>query len=420
MKHIHILIIGAGPCGLGALWQLKKLGYTDVHVYEQCDHPGGVSSSFVDSKGFTWDIGGHVLGTKNKEFLHQIHSLYTDPLELHSRSAWVRVGSSMVPYPIQYHIDDLPHEVQKKCRDNKAHSSGSSFYHWIQQSFGTGLANTFFLPFNRKLWKYPLTNMSTTWIKEKIPQHTEKYARSQWGANASFYYPYRGGIGSIWKQIADGLAPYIFYNKHVVAIDAKKHTITFSDHVKVTYDALVSTLPLPTLAAIVKGIEISEAMTLPYVGVAVVGVGMCGMPPDSLRNCHWMYIPDPKIPYFRVSVYSNYGFGNAPLGTWSLLFETTIDPKTKIKRKNIIETTITHAQSQGLIPSGSEIISTFFHHESFGYPIPTINRDQILSNVNTLLEHNDIVTLGRFGSWRYEEGNMDDAWMQGVMWAKKH
>lgn len=416
----HIVILGAGPCGLGALWQLQKDGDIDVRLYEQSDHAGGLSSSYIDAKGFIWDMGGHVMGTKNKAFIDVMHSLYTDRLERYRRSAWVRVGSTMIPYPIQYHIDKLPQEKNIPTRrDTTSYSRDFSFYWWILRSFGKELANTFFLPFNRKLWKYPLNKMSTVWIKEKIPQYTKSQNRSQWGANASFYYPRRGGIGSVWNRIAGGLKPYISYNKRVVAIDVNAHTITFSDHDQATYDKLISTIPLPTIASLVQGIVLRQASQLPYVGVAVVGVGMRGTPPDALGQCHWIYIPDATIPYFRVSVYSNYGFGNAPKGTWSLLFETSIDSKTTVDKKKIIEMTITHAKSQGLIPMGSEIISTFFHYEPFGYPIPTLNRDDIISKVNTQLEKYGIYSRGRFGSWRYEEGNMDDAWMQGVMLAKK-
>ncbi len=406
-----IIIIGAGPCGLGALWQLRNTGYEDVRLYEQSSHAGGVSSTHVDSKGFIWDIGGHVIGSKNDTFLRQIHSLYSHPLALHSRSAWVRVGPAMVPYPIQYHAGE-------PSRETRSLSPKTSFYHWIILSFGKTLAQSFFLPFNKKLWKYPLTKMSTAWIQKKIPQQPKEYTRRQWGANASFYYPLEGGIGSIWNEIAGTLEPYITYNKRVIAIDAKNHILVFSDRSKVTYDVLLSTIPLPNLANGVKGIIIPGVSALPYVGVVVVGVGMRGTPPDALKKCHWIYIPDSKIPYFRVSVYSNYGAGNAPQGTWSLLFETTVDPKTTIHKKNIIETTLVQARLQGLIPGDSEIISTFFHHEPFGYPTPMIGRDRIVSKASTLLEHNDIFSLGRFGSWKYEEGNMDDVWTQGVTWAK--
>lgn len=411
MKNNKIIIIGAGPCGLGALWQFKQLGYTDIHLFEQSNHAGGVSSTHIDAKGFIWDIGGHVLASKNKDFLEEIKTLYSGPLEYNIRHAWVRIGSTMVPYPIQYHTGEFSHEAHPL-------SPKSSFYHWVIQSFGSSLARAFFLPFNRKLWKYPLTKMSTAWIQNKIPQHPKEQMSRRWGVNASFYYPSQGGIGSIWNEIAGTLKPHILYNKQVVAIDAKQHTLSFLDHSKDTYDLLLSTMPLPNLAHIVKGIAIPQVSTLPYVGIIAVGVGIAGKPPKELHNCHWIYIPDPTVPYFRVSVYSHYGVGNAPQGTWSLLFEITVDPKTPIHKKNILEETLAHARLQGLIPSGSKILCTFFHHEPFGYPIPTIGRDRILLQVYTLLEHHGIFCRGRFGAWKYEEGNMDDAWIQGGAWAR--
>src|SRR5262245_1695648 len=57
----RIIIIGAGPTGLGAAYRLKELGHTDFMVYESSPYVGGLAHSFTDEKGFTWDIGGHVM-----------------------------------------------------------------------------------------------------------------------------------------------------------------------------------------------------------------------------------------------------------------------------------------------------------------------------------------------------------------------
>jgi protoporphyrinogen oxidase len=57
----RVVIIGAGPTGLGAAWRLQELGHTNWVVYEAGAHAGGLASSVVDAKGFTWDLGGHVL-----------------------------------------------------------------------------------------------------------------------------------------------------------------------------------------------------------------------------------------------------------------------------------------------------------------------------------------------------------------------
>jgi len=408
MKH-SIVIIGAGPCGLGALSTLIKRGKTDILLYEQSDHAGGASSTFTE-KGFIWDIGGHVLGTKHSSCIQDIRALSTQTLTEHTRSAWVRMGTTMVPYPIQYHTDSNLRHAKHVCE--------SSFYDWIIGTFGKKLAQSFFLPYNQKLWKYPLRKMSTTWIQEKIPQKDRQSTGGSWGGNAVFYYPSHGGIGSIWAEIADTLKKHILYHKQVTEIDVKKHEITFLDGSTQGYDHLLSTIPLPTLSGMVKGKDIQAVATLPYVGIAVVGIGMKGRPPEALRHCHWIYIPSPDISFFRVSVYSNYGTGNAPYGSWSLLFETTIQPNEKVNVNDFVEKTITQARECGLLASSSRITSTFFHRESFAYPVPTMDRDDVLKPVQTVLEENDIYSRGRFGAWKYEEGNMDDAWIQGASWGK--
>jgi protoporphyrinogen oxidase len=56
----RVLVVGAGPTGLGAAWRLHELGCDDFLVLEAGETPGGLASSFRDEHGFTWDVGGHV------------------------------------------------------------------------------------------------------------------------------------------------------------------------------------------------------------------------------------------------------------------------------------------------------------------------------------------------------------------------
>ena len=56
-----IVIIGAGPTGLGAAHMLQKSGFRDWVMYERCESVGGLAASFMDERGCTWDLGGHVV-----------------------------------------------------------------------------------------------------------------------------------------------------------------------------------------------------------------------------------------------------------------------------------------------------------------------------------------------------------------------
>ncbi|HEY1628590.1 MAG TPA: NAD(P)-binding protein, partial [Tepidisphaeraceae bacterium] len=68
MDQKKIVIIGAGPTGLGAAYRLKELGYKNFQVYDRLPYIGGLASSFTDSAGFTWDIGGHVMFSHYKYY----------------------------------------------------------------------------------------------------------------------------------------------------------------------------------------------------------------------------------------------------------------------------------------------------------------------------------------------------------------
>ncbi|MDB5171945.1 MAG: UDP-galactopyranose mutase, partial [Phycisphaerales bacterium] len=86
-----IVIIGAGPTGLGAAYRLKELGYTNFQLYDRHPHIGGLASSFTDSAGFTWDIGGHVMFSHYKYYDDLFDKLMGSDYQLNMRECWVRM-----------------------------------------------------------------------------------------------------------------------------------------------------------------------------------------------------------------------------------------------------------------------------------------------------------------------------------------
>jgi protoporphyrinogen oxidase len=53
----RIVVIGAGPCGLGAAWRLQELGHQNYVVLEAGERPGGLACTLKDEEGFLWDMG---------------------------------------------------------------------------------------------------------------------------------------------------------------------------------------------------------------------------------------------------------------------------------------------------------------------------------------------------------------------------
>src|SRR5437879_3483730 len=110
-----IIIIGAGPTGLGAGYRLKELGHKNFHIYDRLGYVGGLASSFTDTAGFTWDIGGHVMFSHYKYYDKCFDDLMGADFQLNMRESWVRMFDTWVPYPFQNNIRYLPKEVACEC-----------------------------------------------------------------------------------------------------------------------------------------------------------------------------------------------------------------------------------------------------------------------------------------------------------------
>jgi len=95
----RILIIGGGPTGLGAAYRLRERGYSNWVLYEKTDHLGGLAASFRDERGFTWDVGGHVMFSHYPYYDAVVARLLGNDYLEHERESWIRILDRWVPYP---------------------------------------------------------------------------------------------------------------------------------------------------------------------------------------------------------------------------------------------------------------------------------------------------------------------------------
>ena len=101
--------------------------------------------------------------------------------------------------------------------------------------------------------------------------------------------------------------------------------------------------------------------------------------------------------------------------------ETSFSEYKPVSEDDIIAETI-----QGLINTGmmaeaekNNIISRYPIKVPYAYPVPTIERDDALAVIQPFLESHHVYSRGRFGAWKYEVGNMDHSFMQGVEIAQR-
>ncbi len=442
----RVVIVGAGPTGLGAGYRLRELGYHDFEILEAHGYVGGLSHSFVDAQGFTWDIGGHVLFSHYRYFDEIYENLLRGEYSMIDRESWVRLAGTWVPYPFQNNIRYLPRALAQEClagleaaqrevaQGRRRHPAQcADFGEFIDSVFGEGIARLFMRPYNFKVWAFPPALLNKTWIGERVAvvdvdrvrrnveQELDDFA---WGPNNRFKFPLRGGTGELYRRMGQllGTGPggHVRLGSGVRAVDADRRLVTLADGSTRPYDTLVSTMPLDVLCRDVLTGDVparirGQASRLLHSGGHMVGLGI-RRPCPSTRS--WMYFPEENCPFYRVTYLSNYSPNMTPdrARFYSLLCETSESQRKPVSPETVVEDTIRGLESVGLLAPGErdDIVSTWHHYAAYSYPTPSVERDEILGEIVPWLESRDIFSRGRFGLWKYEVANTDHSVMQGV------
>jgi protoporphyrinogen oxidase len=434
-RQSAIVIVGGGPCGLACASELQRLGRYDWTLLEAAPDVGGLASSVRDPAGFTWDMGGHVVFSSLNNFDALLSDLFADDeLLRHERSSFIRHGRSWIPYPFQQHLHHLPEGLARACLDNLAAAQArggpspeANFAEFLQQTYGHSLVREFFAPYNQKVWTTDLDQMSASWIADRVaPAPIDALRRAlddrsteirPWGPNAKFSFPSVGGTGAIWRRLASRLLGAVRTEMGVVRVDAEARRVVTSGGESIAYRHLVATGPLDKLIAMTPAAPDdvrAAAEVLQHTTVAMVGLGYRA-PSTDKRS--WLYFPAQDIPFYRATNFGAYAAANLPhadpsrYSSWmtevSLIGGTLPDPDALVDECDLA------LRRCDVVPAEAERISGHIELIPYAYPVPTTDRDAALKVIQPWLERHEIFSRGRFGTWRYEIGNMDHAVTMG-------
>jgi protoporphyrinogen oxidase len=431
-----IVIIGAGPTGLGAAHRLHELGYENWELYEKAGGVGGHSTSHVDAKGFVWDEGGHVIFSHYRYFDDLVDKMLRKEVHERIRESWIVKDGGWVPYPFQSNLRYLPKDVQVKClvglakaTANGAGKEAANFRDWIQGTFGEGIAEAFMFPYNSKVWTTPLERMSKGWIADRVAVVDFKrmlenviYQRDDvgWGPNSKFRFPLYGGTGEIYRRMAVQFPAKIHTGKKLAEVDLKRRHVSFADGTGASYDVLISTAPLDLLATQIRPHDsklVDAAAGLEHNNLLVMGIGL--EKKIETGRC-WIYFTDEDMPCYRATYFSHYSPNNVPGGNTerysSLMCEMSFKIDEKPDPEKVLDRVIAGLIRAGMLEETDRqrVVSRYHRIVGYSYPIPTLGRDQALNVLQPALLAQNIYSRGRFGAWRYEIGNMDHSVMMGV------
>lgn len=432
MSADRVVILGAGPTGLGAAWRLHEHGHTNWSLYEAAADPGGLAASVIDPQGFTWDLGGHVLFSHYRYFDEMMDRALGDAWVEHVREAWVWMRDRWIPYPFQNNIWRLPQAELAACVEGLEALEGNgeagplaNFRDWLMRSFGQGICDSFLIPYNRKVWAHDPSALNVAWMGERVatvnlPRIRENIALQRddvsWGPNSTFRFPLHGGTGAIWQAVRQLLPQtQLHFDRAIVRIDTSNRRLETSAGETIAYDTLISSMPLDQLLTIIEGPAKVKRLAPRFVHSSshIVGIGLAGTVPKQLETKCWIYFPEPHHPFYRATVFSNYSPNNAPQGHWSLMAEVSESPEKPVNLDTIVEEVVAAFEQCGFIDR-SRIVSRWHRRLEHGYPTPWLGRDEVLGEAEQALQGVSIFSRGRFGAWKYEVSNQDHSYMQGV------
>lgn len=293
--------------------------------------------------------------------------------------------------------------------------------------------------------------MQCAWLGERVAAPNLKLVMKNtilektagnWGPNATFRFPAHGGTGNIWIQLAKTIPQKktrFGETGRVQRIDAEGHRVLLGDGTTINYKKLINTMAVDSLVEVMRDQElITLSKGLFYSTTHVIGVGVRGERPERIGDKCWLYFPEDNCPFYRATIFSNYSPYNQPdaskkLATmqladgskpssteekagpyWSIMLEVSESSMKPVDVENMLRDNIAGLVNTEMLRPEDEIVSTYHRAFDHGYPTPSLEREGVLTQLLPKLQAKDILSRGRFGSWRYEVGNQDHSFMLGV------
>ncbi len=422
------LVIGGGLAGLSAAWHLGR-GAT---VLEAAAQVGGLCRSYRRD-GYTFDVSGHLLHFRRPEVRRLAAGLVPRLLVRHPRRAFVQAHRRLIHYPFQAHLFELPPRVRDECLRGFFKAAGEKaagavapgdFEGWLRHHFGDGIVRHFLGPYNRKMWRVPLRRIDPAWASWAVPVPTpaqiQEAARPgatvRMGYNPVFSYPREGGIGVIANALARGDFR-LHLGERVVAVDLGRRRLETASGRTWHFERLVSTAPLPELLRMTRGLPAAVTAAgerLRCVAICVANVGVAR--PDEGRT-HWVYYPQPRLPFYRVGFTTSFAPRSAPPGHQSLYVEATLPFGARAGCRELWPRLRRGLESVGVLLPGEEPALVDLVHVPYAYVLYDRHRARVLPGILGALAERGVHSIGRYGAWEYAA--MEDALWQGMETARR-
>ena len=427
-----VVIIGAGPAGLTAAYELGKTGNTAV-VLEADDIVGGISRT-VERNGWRFDIGGHRFFTKVEQVEALWHEILPDEdFILRPRKSRIFYSGKYFDYPLKAFnaLRNLGPIEAVLCVGSYAMArvrppkDQTNYEGWLVARFGWRLYRTFFKTYTEKVWGVPVSSMPADWAAQRIknlslssaiinallPNRNQKEIAS---LIEEFQYP-KLGPGMMWERCAELVTAQgsdVLMESPVIKLtheDGRVHSVTANVEGAPTEfpaEHVISSMPMPQLLkamdppippdvlAAADGLQFRDFLT---VALTV---------PDNVSfDDNWIYIHSPDVTVGRIQNFASWSpylvkEGSTCLGLEYFVFEG--DSMWNSSDEDLIELGKRELETLGLAKA-SDVAEGFVVRMPKAYPTyDEIYKDNVDVLRGWLAEHaSNVWPVGRNGMHKY-------------------
>jgi protoporphyrinogen oxidase/putative flippase GtrA len=441
-----IYILGAGPAGLAAAYQLTKQGFP-VIVVEKGAKVGGLAKS-IEYEGFILDFGPHRFFTKVAPVLQLWNEVLGHEQVSVNRLTRIYYGGKYFSYPLKA-IDTLltlgiwesfkiiASYGWARLRPN---SNPQNFAEWVTNKFGKRLFEIFFESYTEKLWGISCQEISADWAAQRIKGLSLLSAiRNALLGNSGkvkslvdqFQFP-RLGSGQLYDKIQTYLEDNqqkVLLNTEVVKIHQDDYQVSHltlrncqtGEENTVKCRAVISSIPLSFLVQQInspppqKVIEAAKSLRFRNTILVYLIVEGSNLFPDN-----WLYINEQNVQLGRVANFANWSPSMLPNGHQTPLcceywcnFEDPFWTKPEDELKLQAEEEL---RKIGLLKK-EKVASGFVVRLPRTYPVYAGNYKQSLAEIKTYLQQfNNLQLIGRYGAFKYN--NQDHSLLMGILAAE--